>query len=110
MYTVLYSIIKATKYGTHSDCNKNVVHMLRTKSTCSYCSKMVEELGGPEFIEFLEENGIPPSVCDDIVENSSLTGRLFMLLTEADLAELCPKLGDKILVRELLNKLRKVSA
>ena len=69
--------------------------------------KRVDELTVNEFEEFLEDEGLS----DEVVENfrrNRVTGAAFLQLTEDDLRELIPLIGQRTVVRELLKQSKQV--
>jgi len=62
-----------------------------------------EELG-----EFLQLNGLQDDIISSVMEHK-LSGETFLELTEGDLKELIPTIGDRITIRRLLRALREVS-
>lgn len=69
---------------------------------------MVEHLGVTELVSFLKENGFPILLADAFFDHR-ITGSLFLALSERDIEQLSPRLGDRMRIRGLLKKLRKVS-
>lgn len=73
----------------------------------SMARKRVDELTVNEFEEFLEDEGLS----DEVVENfrrNRVTGAAFLQLTEDDLRELIPLIGQRTVVRELLKQSKQV--
>ena len=69
---------------------------------------MVEYLDPEDLCEYLEGKGISSSQTRIFVEQG-ISGKIFLLLQESDLTEICPRLGDKVALRQLLKELQKVS-
>lgn len=69
---------------------------------------LIEPLDCVEFGEFLLEKGIQEDVVSIFVTNK-VNGSVFLKLSEADLKELIPMIGDQVIVREILKEVCKVS-
>ena len=62
-----------------------------------------EELG-----EFLQLNGLHDDIVSTFVAHK-VSGEAFLELTEGDLKELIPNIGDRVAIRKLARVLREVS-
>jgi len=62
-----------------------------------------EELG-----EFLQLSGLQDDIVSSVMQHK-VSGETFLELTEGDLKELIPNIGDRITIRKLLRALREVS-
>lgn len=60
-----------------------------------------------DFGDFLLEKGIHEEVASLFISNR-ITGSAFLRLSEDDIKELTPTIGDRILVKELLKEVSKV--
>lgn len=60
-----------------------------------------------DFATFLTDKGLHDEVVSNVIENR-ITGTLFLKLTEADLKELAPVIGDRLALRKVLEQARKV--
>ena len=65
--------------------------------------KMVEKLSMEELETFLEEQCISAQVTNQFSSNE-ISGEQFLLLTELEIKELAPKIGDRVKLRELIKK------
>ena len=63
----------------------------------------MENLREEELENFLQENGCSETMINAVRENN-LRGSDLLLLTEAEVKELAPKLGDRAKLRELIKK------
>ena len=70
-------------------------------------SVAVKVLNCEDFGHFLEAKGVYEDVVSTFV-NNRICGRTFLTLTEDDLKELVPIIGDRVYIRELLQRERKV--
>ena len=61
-----------------------------------------------EFSDYLREKGVHCDLIESIVANRIDSG-LFISLSESDLKELAPVIGDRICLRKILEEARKVS-
>ena len=61
-----------------------------------------------EFSDYLREKGVHCDPIESIVANRIDSG-LFISLSESDLKELAPVIGDRICLRKILEEARKVS-
>ena len=62
----------------------------------------MENLSSIELGKLLEEHRIA-EVVDAILDNE-VTGECFLLLTEQEIKELAPKIGDRVKLRQLISK------
>lgn len=69
----------------------------------------VEGLDCVGFIEFLVREGFHEDVVSSF-SNNRICGRTFVQLTEDDLKELLPVIGDRVRIRQLLNEIHQVSS
>lgn len=60
-----------------------------------------------DFGDFLLEKGIHEEVASLFISNR-ITGSAFLRLSEDDIKELTPRIGNRILVKELLKEVSKV--
>lgn len=80
----------------------------------SFCSwtvvtdMAVEVLNCEDFGNFLEAEGLHEDIVSTFVGNR-ICGQVFLALTEDDLKELVPVIGDRVRVREVLQRERKVN-
>ena len=63
----------------------------------------MENLSSVELGKLLEEHRIAEEVVDAILDNE-VTGECFLLLTEQEIKELAPKIGDRVKLRQLISK------
>ena len=63
----------------------------------------MEDLLPMELYDFLLQNGLPEDVSREFV-NNEITGEGLLLLSEMEIKELAPKIGDRIKLRKLINK------
>ena len=70
-------------------------------------SVAVEALNCEDLGHFLEAEGVHEHVVSTFV-NNHICGRIFLALAEDDLKELVPITGDRVHIRELLQRERKV--
>jgi len=61
-----------------------------------------------DFVAYLTEKGLHEDVIARVVDNR-ITSAIFLDLTEEDLKELAPAIGDRIALRRMLEQVRKVS-
>ena len=61
-----------------------------------------------EFSDYLREKGVHCDLIESIFANRIDSG-LFISLSESDLKELAPVIGDRICLRKILEEARKVS-
>lgn len=71
--------------------------------------KSVKLLNCEDFTEFLEAEGAHEDVVTSFL-NNRISGEAFINLSEEDLKELAPAIGDRVFVRELLRKAREATA
>lgn len=71
--------------------------------------KLVKQLNCEDFTEFLEVEGAHEDVVAAF-SNNRINGEAFVNLSEEDLKELVPIVGDRVFVRELLRKAREATA
>ena len=69
---------------------------------------VMEKLSCIELSDFLLKNGISRSVVDNFTTNE-VTGECFILLTEMEIKELAPRIGDRVKLRQLITKNQQVS-
>lgn len=67
----------------------------------------MEGLSTIELTEFLLENRISEDVADTFTKNE-VTGECFLLLTEMEIKELAPRIGDRVKLRQLITKHKQV--
>ena len=63
----------------------------------------IESLSDEEFGTWLYEKGFHEDLVSSFV-SQRISGNAFLLLSEDDLKELVPTIGDRSVVRDLLNK------
>lgn len=68
---------------------------------------VIKDLNVEDFSEFLLEKGVHEEVASLFVSNR-ISGSIFLKLSEGDLKEIIPTIGDRILVKELLNQVSQV--
>jgi len=68
----------------------------------------VPHLSVNELVEYLEANGLRPQTLDSF-RNNIVDGKAFLRLTEDDIKELAPLIGERTLVRELIRQNKEVS-
>ena len=68
---------------------------------------IIKDLNVDDFSEFLLEKGVHEEVASLFVSNR-ISGSIFLRLSEDDLKELIPTIGDRILVKELLKQVSQV--
>ena len=68
---------------------------------------LIKELNREDFGDFLLEKGVDQEVASLFVSNR-ISGSVFLKLTEDELKELIPTIGDRILVKELLKEVSQV--
>lgn len=68
----------------------------------------MEGLSCFELTEFMRDNGIPESVVGNFASNE-VTGECCLQLTEMEMKELAPKIGDRVKLRQLLTKHKEVN-
>ena len=68
----------------------------------------MEKLSCIELSDSLLKNGISRSVVDNFTTNE-VTGECFILLTEMEIKELAPRIGDRVKLRQLITKNQQVS-
>ena len=56
-----------------------------------------------EMAQFLANHGVSETVKDNIVSNK-VSGSVFMKLTEDDIRELAPTIGQRVILRDIRNK------
>ncbi len=61
-----------------------------------------------ELADFMLDNGISESVIDNFVTNE-VTGECCIQLTEMEMKELAPKIGDRVKLRQLITKHKEVN-
>lgn len=61
-----------------------------------------------DLAEFLTEKGLHDEVISNVIDNR-ITSALFLELTEADLKELAPAIGDRLALRKVLEQAKKVN-
>ncbi len=61
-----------------------------------------------ELADFMLDNGISESVIDNFVTNE-VTGECCIQLTEMEMKELAPKIGDRVKLRQLITKHNEVN-
>ena len=67
----------------------------------------VKDLNVEDFGDFLLHKGVHEDVVSSFITNK-ISGILFLKLSEDDLKELTPTIGDRIVVREILRGVSKV--
>ena len=67
----------------------------------------VEVLNCKDFAHFLEAEGLHEDIVSAFVDNR-ICRQTFLALTEDDLKELLPIIGDRVRIREVLQRERKV--
>ena len=70
-------------------------------------SVTVEDLNCEDLAHYLEAKGVHEDVVSTFVRNR-ICGRTFLALSEEDLKELVPIIGNRVHTRELLQRERKV--
>ncbi len=68
----------------------------------------MEGLSCTELADFMLDNGISESVIDTFVTNE-VTGECCIQLTEMEMKELAPKIGDRVKLRQLITKHKEVN-
>lgn len=68
----------------------------------------IKDLNVEDFGDFLLQKGVHEDIASLFV-NNRITGVLFLKLSEEDLKELIPTIGDRIVVKELLRDASKVT-
>ncbi len=68
----------------------------------------MEGLSCTELANFMLDNGISESVIDNFVTNE-VTGECCIQLTEMEMKELAPKIGDRVKLRQLITKHKEVN-
>ncbi len=68
----------------------------------------MEGLSCTELVDFMLGNGISESVIDNFVTNE-VTGECCIQLTEMEMKELAPKIGDRVKLRQLITKHKEVN-
>ncbi len=68
----------------------------------------MEGLSCTELVDFMLDNGISESVIDNFVTNE-VTGECCIQLTEMEMKELAPKIGDRVKLRQLITKHKEVN-
>ncbi len=69
---------------------------------------VMEGLSCTELADFMLDNGISESVIDNFVTNK-VTGECCIQLTEMEMKELAPKIGDRVKLRQLITKHKEVN-
>ena len=65
------------------------------------------EMSCEDFAAYLEDNNLHEDVISNVISNR-VTSSIFLDLTENDLKELAPAVGDRIALRKILDQTRKV--
>lgn len=68
----------------------------------------MDKLSSLELCEFLSEKNIADDVVDAIMDNE-LTGEHLLLLTEMEMKELAPKIGDRVKLRQIVTSYKVIS-
>ena len=68
---------------------------------------IIKDLNVDDFGEFLLEKGVHEELASLFVSNR-ISGSIFLRLSKDDLKELIPTIGDRILVKGLLNQVSQV--
>ena len=63
----------------------------------------MEEYSCTELSDYLLDEGICQSVAEAFFDNN-ITGKAFLALTELEVKELAPKIGERVKLREILSK------
>ena len=71
------------------------------------CKQSFADFTVEELADFLEEKGISIDVVTNILTNR-VSGAVFLKLTDGDLRELAPLLGERTSLRDILNKSKQV--
>ena len=64
---------------------------------------MVEQLTVSDLFDFLEDSGISAQITNAILEND-VGGKELLCLSEEEIKELAPKIGDRVKLRSLISK------
>ena len=78
--------------------NRAVKSSQQRRYTAIMEKKSYIELG-----RFLTNKGIQEEVVDALIENE-VTGESFLLLTEQEIKEIAPRIGERVKLRQLINK------
>lgn len=66
----------------------------------------IVNLSGDDFQAFLEDEGIPFDLAEKIQLDNNLDYKLFIQLTDEDIASICCRVGDRLRIKNLQKKLR----